>query len=120
ELAYTNMITGRVVGRLLGMLTAISGASKILEVGTFTGYSALCMANALPEEGILITCEYNQRYEAIARAAFEESRHGHKITLKMGLALETVKSLHESFDLIFLDADKRNYPNYYEILFNKI
>lgn len=117
QLKYSNMLSGRVVGQLLAMLIRISGAPRVLEIGTFTGYSAICMAEALPDDGTLITCDYNERYEKMARAAFEKSEHGHKITLKMGKGLDTIETLSEKFDFIFLDADKRNYPNYYPKLF---
>ena len=114
DLEFIDMVSGRVVGRLLAMLIKIAGVKKVLEIGTFTGYSALHMAEALPEDGRLITCEYNKRYENIARKAFESSSAGHKISLRMGPALETITTLKEPFDFIFLDADKVNYPNYYE------
>lgn len=116
NLEHIDMISGRVVGRLLAMLIKISGAKRVLEIGTFSGYSALTMAEALPEDGELITCEYNERYEKLARFFFTKSEHGYKITLNMGMAMETIKELKGSFDLIFLDADKVNYPNYYEKL----
>lgn len=113
ELEHIDMLSGRVVGQLLAMLVKISGAQRVLEIGTFTGCSALKMAEALPRDGKLITCEYNRRYEDIARTGFGSSSHGLKITLKMGPALETIKMFNDPFDLIFLDADKTNYPNYY-------
>ena len=116
NLEYVDMISGRVVGRLLAMLIKISGAKRVLEIGTFSGYSALSMAEALPEDGELITCEYNERYEKLARSFFSKSKHGHKITLKMGLALDTIEELDGSFDIVYLDADKVNYPGYYEKL----
>ena len=116
NLEYVDMISGRVVGRLLAMLIKISGAKRVLEIGTFSGYSALSMAEALPEDGELITCEYNERYEKLARSFFSKSKHGHKITLKMGLALDTIEELDGSFDFVYLDADKVNYPRYYEKL----
>ena len=116
NLEYVDMISGRVVGRLLAMLIKISGAKRVLEIGTFSGYSALNMAEALPEDGALITCEYNERYEKIARSYFSKSKHGHKITLRMGMALDTIKKLEGSFDFVFLDADKINYPEYYQKL----
>ncbi len=116
KLEHVDMLSGKVVGRLLAMLVRISGAKKVLEIGTFTGYSALSMAEALPEDATLITCEYNKRYEDITRTAFLESRHGHKITLKMGPALETIKTLSETFDFVYLDADKINYPKYYKMV----
>lgn len=114
ELEHIDMISGRVVGRFLAMMVQVSGAKRILEIGMFSGYSALSMAEALPEDGKLITCEYNERYEELARSFFEKSEHGHKITLKMGPALETLDAIKGSFDFVFLDADKINYPNYYK------
>lgn len=120
NLEYVDMISGRVVGRLLAMLIKISGAKRVLEIGTFSGYSALNMAEALPEEGELITCEYNERYEKLARSFFNKSKHGHKITLKMGMALDTINLLDGSFDFIFLDADKINYPAYFQKLVPKL
>ena len=115
ELEHIDMISGKVVGRLLAMLVRISGAKRVLETGTFSGYSALSMAEALPDDGELITCELNERYEALARSFFAKSKHGGNITLKMGPALDTLESLEGSgsFDLAYLDADKVNYPEYY-------
>jgi caffeoyl-CoA O-methyltransferase len=103
-----------VEGRFLKMLVRLTGARTILEVGMFTGYSALMMAEGLPDGGRLITCEVDPKAEAIARRYFSESPHGHKITIRMGPALETIKTLSGPFDLVFIDADKANYSNYYE------
>lgn len=114
NLEYIDMLSGRVVGQFLAMLVKLSGAKRILEIGTFSGYSALSMAEALPEDGELITCELNERYEKLARSFFEKSEHGHKITLRMGPALQTIEKLKGSFDFVFLDADKVNYPAYYQ------
>ncbi len=101
-------------GRFLKTLVRLTGARAILEVGMFTGYSALMMAEGLPDEGNLITCEINPKAEAIARRYFAESPHGHKITIRMGPALETINTLTGPLDLVFIDADKVNYTNYYE------
>jgi caffeoyl-CoA O-methyltransferase len=101
-------------GRFLKMLVRLTSARTILEVGTFTGYSALMMAEGLPDDGGLITCEVDPKAEAIARRYFSESPHGNKITIRMGPALETIKTLSGPIDLIFIDADKANYSNYYE------
>src|SRR5467141_644450 len=101
-------------GRFLQMLVCLSGAKSILELGMFTGYSALMMAEALPDNGHLITCEIDPKAEAIARRYFAESPHGDKITIRMGPALNTIKTLTGPLDLIFIDADKSNYANYYE------
>lgn len=101
-------------GRFLKMLVRLTGARSILEIGTFTGYSALMMAEGLPDDGRLITCEVDPKAEAIARRYFSENPHGHKITLRMGPALETIRTLSGPLDLVFIDADKANYSNYYE------
>jgi caffeoyl-CoA O-methyltransferase len=103
-----------VEGRFLKMLVRLTGARSILEVGTFTGYSALMMAEGLPDDGRVTTCEVDPKAEALARRYFSESPHGHKITIRMGPALETIKTLSGPFDLVFIDADKANYSNYYE------
>ena len=101
-------------GRFLQMLVRLSGAKSILELGMFTGYSALMMAEALPHDGHLITCEIDPKAEAIARRYFAESPHRDKITIRMGPALDTTKTLAGPLDLVFIDADKVNYSNYYE------
>jgi caffeoyl-CoA O-methyltransferase len=101
-------------GRFLKMLVRLTGARTILEIGTFTGYSALMMAEGLPDDGRLTTCELDPKAEAIARRYFSESPHGTKITLRMGPASETIKTLSGPLDLVFIDADKANYSNYYE------
>ncbi len=101
-------------GRFLKTLVRLTGARAILEVGMFTGYSALMMAEGLPEDGSLITCEIDPKAEAIARRYFAESPDKHKITIRMGPALETIKTLTGPLDLVFIDADKPNYSKYYE------
>lgn len=120
ELEYIDMLSGRQVGALLKMLVQLSGAKRILEIGTFTGYSAICMADALPEDGTLITLEMNDRYRQISKPFFERESYKTKIKQKMGNALEVIPSLSGSFDLIFLDADKIGYPAYYEMLKPKL
>ena len=101
-------------GRFLQMLVRLSGAKTILELGMFTGYSALMMAEALPNDGQLITCEIDAKAAALARRYFAESPHGDKITIRMGPAFDTIKTLTGPLDLVFMDADKGNYSNYYE------
>ena len=101
-------------GRFLKTLVRLTGARTVLEVGMFTGYSALMMAEGLPGDGRLITCEIDPKAEAIARRYFADSPHGKKITIRMGPALETIKTLSGPLDLVFIDADKPNYSNYYE------
>lgn len=101
-------------GRFLGALVRLVGARTVLEIGTFTGYSALMMAEGLPDDGRLITCDVDPKAEAIARRYFSESPHGQKIEIRMGPALETIRTLSVPLDLVFIDADKANYSNYYE------
>jgi caffeoyl-CoA O-methyltransferase len=108
------MLSGRAEGQLLRLVVLMTGAQRILEVGTFTGYSALMMASALPPSGELITLERDPAAEAVARRYFAESEHGSKIKLLMGPALDTLRRLSGPFDFAFLDADKQNYPRYYE------
>ena len=112
---YPQMLTGRVEGRLLKMLVHISGARKVLEIGTFTGYSALLMAEGLPDHGELITCEISRQCAAVARKYFKRSPHGHKIRLRPGPAMKTIQKIpDESIDFVFIDADKPSYPRYYD------
>jgi caffeoyl-CoA O-methyltransferase len=111
------MQVGLLEGRFLKMLVRLTGARNLLEIGMFTGYSALMMAEALPDDGRLITCEIDPNAEAIARKYFAESPHGKKIDIRMGPALDTIKTLPGPFDLVFIDADKPNYCNYYEACF---
>jgi caffeoyl-CoA O-methyltransferase len=120
ELDYTDMLSGRQAGILLRILVQVSGARRILEIGTFTGYSAMMMALGMPEDGELITLEKNQRYQRISGPFFSEPPFNEKIFQIMGNALEIIPRLEGQFDLIFLDADKINYPKYYALLKHKI
>jgi len=108
------MLSGQLEGTLLQMLVAALGAKRVLEVGTFTGFAAQMMAAALPDGGELVTCDLDPDAIEIARGFFERSPKGHKITLREGPALETMRALEPGFDLVFIDADKGNYINYYE------
>jgi len=108
------MLTGRLEGSFLRLLVRMVQARRVLEIGMFTGYSALMMAEALPDDGQLVTCEIDPRAEAIARRYFAESPHGKKIEIRMGPAAQTLSGLAGPFDLAFIDADKTNYPAYYE------
>jgi caffeoyl-CoA O-methyltransferase len=109
------MLTGSVEGRLLQMLVKITGSVRVVEIGTFTGYSALMMAEGLPDNGELITCEISEEHAAFARRYFMRSPHGGKIRLNVGPALETLRDINdESVDFIFIDADKTAYPLYYK------
>ncbi len=114
------MLTGRLEGGFLRLMVRAFQARRIVEIGMFTGYSALSMAEALPDDGKLITCEVNPEAEAIARRYFRESPHGDKIEIRMGPALQTLEKLEGPFDFAFIDADKENYPSYYELCLERL
>ena len=108
------MLVGRVQGTLLRLLVQLSNARRVLELGTFTGYSALSMAEGLPADGALITCDVDPKATGVARRYWDRSPHGQKITLKLGPAMETLGELEGPFDFVFIDADKENYIAYWE------
>ena len=116
----SGMMSGDSVGNFLKFLVQINHCKRILEIGTFTGYSALMMASALPESGELITCDVNSKTSKIAQNHWNKSPHGGKIKLILGEALNTLGGIGDSFDLIFIDADKNNYYNYFEICKKKL
>ncbi len=109
------MLSGQVEGALLQLLIASLGATRVLEVGMFTGFSALMIAAALPEDGRLTTCEINDKAIAFAERYFARHPAGDKIEIKRGPAIETMKTLQPGYDLVFIDADKVNYAAYYEL-----
>lgn len=120
QLDYIDMLSGNLVGQLLKMLIQISGAKHVLDVGTFTGYSALMMAEALPEDGEVVTIEMNLLYQELSEKHFEKYDTDGKIQLIKGDAREELPKLKGKFDLIFLDADKLAYPAYYEESLKKL
>jgi caffeoyl-CoA O-methyltransferase len=120
RMSQWEMLCGVLEGRFLKMMVLMSQATRILEIGTFTGYSALSMAEALPENGRLTTLDIDPESVALAKRFFERSEHGRKISVLQGPALESLRSLPGPFDLAFIDADKLNYPNYYEAVLPKI
>ena len=107
------MIVGPLEGAFLKMMAQLVQAANVLEIGMFTGYSALCFAEALPANGRVLTCEVDEEAAALARRYFARSPIGKKIEIRMGPALDTMRHLTGPFDLIFIDADKLNYVNYY-------
>jgi caffeoyl-CoA O-methyltransferase len=108
------MQVGRVEGTFLKVLVELSGAKRALEIGMFTGYSGLMIAAGLPDDGSLVTCDVDPKAEAVARRYFARSPHGRKITVRMGPALETIRTLSPPIDFVFIDADKVNYSRYFE------
>jgi len=114
------MLSGEIQGKFLELLVKMSGAKSILEIGTYTGYSAICMATALPQDGHLLTIDINPELETIAKKYFKLSKTEDRITLNIGNALDIIPKLNIEFDFVFIDADKANYTNYYNLLIDKL
>jgi len=108
------MMVGPLEGAFLKMLVLMTGARRILEIGMFTGYSALAWADALPRDGRVVTCDVNPETTEIATRYFAESPHGNKIEIKLGPALQSLKYVTGPFDICFIDADKESYGEYYD------
>jgi caffeoyl-CoA O-methyltransferase len=117
---FAGMMVGALEGRFLEFLVFATGARRVLEIGTFTGYSALSMAGALPADGRIFTCEVDADRAAMAQSHFDASPHGDKIELRLGPALDSIAAVDGPFDLVFIDADKSNYLNYYEAVLPKL
>ena len=114
------MMVGEVEGRFLEFLVRATGAQRVLELGTFTGYSSISMARGLADGGRIISCDVNDETNAIARRYAEEAGVADRIEYRLGPALETLAGLDGPFDLVFIDADKENYRNYYEAVLPKL
>lgn len=114
------MMSGHLQGRVLSMFCKMIQPVRILELGTYVGYSALCMAESLPENGVLHTVECDDELEDIILENFSKSDYGSKIILHIGDALQVINELDETFDLVFIDADKRDYTAYYEATMPKL
>ncbi len=114
------MLSGNLQGRMLATISQMIRPEKILEIGTFTGYSALCMAEGLAEGGILITIDINEELENMVRKYIQEAGMESSIDYRIGNAMELVPKLDDQFDLVFIDADKINYLNYYNLVFPKV
>jgi caffeoyl-CoA O-methyltransferase len=114
------MLTGTIEGRFLEMLVAATGARRVLELGTYSGYSAISMAAALPPDGHIDTCEVDEEHAEVARRYIAEAGYEDRITVHMGPALETLERLDGDFDFVFIDADKVNYVAYYEALLPRL
>jgi len=114
------MLTGTVEGRLLEFLVHASGARRVLELGTYSGYSSISMAAALPSGGRIDTCEIEAAHAEVARRYIEAAGYSDRITVHLGPALATIDGLGGEFDLVFIDADKENYRNYYEAVLPRL
>jgi caffeoyl-CoA O-methyltransferase len=114
------MLTGTIEGRLLELLVHGLQARRVLELGTYSGYSSLSMAAGLPEGGRIDTCEVDEKHAEVARRYIGRSQYADRITVHLGPALETIERLEGEFDFVFIDADKVNYVNYYEAVLPRL
>ena len=114
------MLSGHLQGRFLSIITKLIKPKKILEIGTYTGYSAICMAEGLVENGIIHTIDINEELVSIQNKYFKKSKCNNSITQHVGDARNIIKNINEEFDVVFLDADKENYIEYYELVIEKI
>jgi len=114
------MLSGAFQGRVLSMITKLIRPKNILEIGTYTGYSALCLAEGLSPEGKIFTLDKNEELEALQNKYFEKSGYRNQIQQFIGNAIEIIPTLEEKFDLVFIDADKSNYINYFHLIIDKM
>ena len=120
EVLQPRMLSGHFQGRVLSMFSKMIQPECILEIGTYTGYSALCLAEGLKEKGKLITIDVNEELENRVRNYFQSSDLKEQIDYRIGDAIKIIPQITEQFDIVFIDADKMNYINYYEIVFSKV
>lgn len=114
------MLSGHLQGQLLSMFSHMIQPEKILEIGTYTGYSAICLASGLKENGLLHTIDINEELEDMVRSYFNKANLTHKIQYHVGNALNIIPTLNETFDLVFIDADKENYSAYFDLVIDKV
>ncbi|MGR6088615.1 MAG: O-methyltransferase [Arcticibacter sp.] len=114
------MLSGHMQGRILAMFSRMIRPKRILEIGTYTGYSALCLAEGLTEDGILYTIDINDELEQMSTKYFRSSPHANRIKAHTGVALEIIPTLNETFDLVFIDADKENYSRYFDMVWDML
>ncbi|MFC4211870.1 O-methyltransferase [Pedobacter lithocola] len=114
------MLSGHYQGRVLSMLSKMIAPKRILEIGTFTGYATLCLAEGLTNDGIIYTLDINAELEDMVRANFERSAYQDKIKYILGDATKTIDTLNEVFDIVFIDADKKNNGTYYDLIFERV
>ena len=119
-LDFPQMMVGALEGRFLEMLVFSLAPERVLEIGTFSGYSALSMAAGLPPSGRIVTCDISEKHLDVARRFIEKSPYADRIEIRQGPALDTIATLDGPFDFVFIDADKTNYVNYYEAVLPKL
>ena len=117
EVLQPRMLSGHFQGRVLSMFSKMIRPDRILEIGTYTGYSAICLAEGLTPNGKLVTIDINEELAARVRGYFAESPYSHQIDYLLGDAMELIPALNEKWDIVFIDADKHNYINYYHLVF---
>lgn len=120
QVLMPQMLSGPVQGALLATLVQLTQARRVLEIGTFTGYASLWMAQALPDDGLLHTIDRNEELEDRVRSYFNESDVSHRIIYHVEDARKVIPTLDETFDLVFIDADKENYQHYYRLIIDKV
>ncbi|MEJ5962270.1 O-methyltransferase [Pedobacter immunditicola] len=114
------MLSGHYQGRVLSMLSKLISPKRILEIGTFTGYATLCLAEGLSNDGMLYTLDINTELEDMVRKSFAQSGYDQQISYILGDATTTINTLNEVFDLVFIDADKKNNGTYYDLIFDRV
>lgn len=114
------MLSGHLQGRFLSMISRMICPGKILEIGTYTGYSALCLCEGLKVGGKLITLDINEELETLTQRYFDQSEFSSQIDYRIGNALDIIPTLTDTFELVFMDADKSNYTNYFNLCINKV
>jgi predicted O-methyltransferase YrrM len=114
------MLSGHLQGRLLSLFSKMIQPKAILEIGTYTGYAALCLAEGLTKDGVLHTIDINEELETRIQKYFNQSAYADQIKLHIGNALDIIPKIQEQFDLVFIDADKENYSNYYDLLIDQL
>lgn len=120
KVEHSNMLSGHVQGAILSMLSHMIKPKRVLEIGTYTGYSAICLAQGLADDGHLHTIDVNEELQDMSFRYFCEAGLDKKITQHIGKAAEIIPTLNEQFDLVFIDADKKGYSNYYDLVFDKV
>jgi len=114
------MLSGGFQGRVLSMISKLIQPKNILEIGTYTGYSALCLAEGIQKDGTLFTIDKNEELEDFSKKYFNKSNYNHQIQQLIGNALDIIPTINEKFDLVFIDADKANYSNYFHLIIDKM
>ncbi|RKE98296.1 O-methyltransferase [Ichthyenterobacterium magnum] len=120
KILQPRMLSGHYQGRILSMISKLVNPKNILEIGTYTGYSALCLAEGMKNGGELHTIDINEELVDFQRKYFDKSEYGAQIIQYLGNALDIIPKLNATFDLVFIDADKDNYPNYFEVIIDKL